>query len=484
VEVFRALRYTGAVKALRAVGQTFAVLAGIWLVFAMIAIVAGILPVPGFAGRNVVVEAAPTSDEEAADAGVAEAEGEDAGVAAAPDAGPPDAGSSRSARARDRFAVCPEPAMQPSLSAIDVFGDARSELVVGCGDHWDVIGVENGTPQRVARIDAPTVEADSSPGTGPVVAVDVDGEGTRDLVLPFARWGAGGATRGGALYVAPRDRFGGFQAPRSLAPIAAVYASSGPIDGDAVNDLAVVNLSNPFARLPSEVWVFSGGPTPRRRAVLRTGTGGQALGLADLDRDRQLDVVVVATDDSRVDVFFGDGTGVFPRHGTLAVPNPVGIAVGDVDGDGRMEAIVEAGGVTLVRVRSGDAVEAVRIEGVPTEIRGIEAVDLDDDRASEIVGWDHPRLVVLDDPGGEDAEVRTLIEIEAASFAPRRQRFADVDGDGAAELVLLGVTATETTRSLELVIVPGGERGTVAIGERREVADAPLVLRVPLPDAQ
>lgn len=470
-------------EALRATLRTFGVLLGLWGALAIAALVTGVIP-----GLPWSVDPSGEVAEVEVDAGVAEVDAsvaDDAGVAVveAPaepvDGGPPPLPRFR----RDRWVVCPEPAIAPSLAALDLAGDARAELVVGCGDRWEVLAIRDGVPVRIARIDAPTVDAESSPGSGPALAVDFDADGTRDLVLPFARYGAGGATRGGGLYVVPRDRFGGFDAPRALAPVAAVAVAAGAIDRDSAIDLAVANLANPFARVPSEVWVFSGGASPARRAVLRTGPGANGVALVDLDLDGRLDAIVTTADEPRVDVFFGDGGGVFPRTHSLAIPGAAGVAVGDVDRDGHPDAIVEAQGLVIVRAREGSAVEATRIDSAPASLRDIEAIDLDGDADAEIVAWDHPRVIVVD-IGAESAETRTLLELGAGDFGPRRQRFADLDGEGAPELAFLGVSAIDGTRTLELVIVPGHERGALDVGDRRQVEDAPLMLRVPLPDAQ
>nr|MDQ3034960.1 FG-GAP-like repeat-containing protein [Myxococcota bacterium] len=410
------------------------------------------------------------------------------------DGGAPDAGAAAIELPRirrDRWVVCPEPTIAPSLSAVDLIGDASAELVVGCGDRWEVLAIRDGAPIRVVRIDAPPAGEGSDPSAGPASAFDFDGDSHRDLVLPLARYGAGGATRGGGLYVVPRDRFGGFETPRALAPIAAVAVSAGAIVGDAPRDVAVVHQANPFARLPSEVWVFSGGASPARRAVLRTGVGAQAVGLADLDRDGELDVIVTSSDDARVDVFFGNGAGVFPRRRTLSIPGAASIAIGDVDGDGADDAVIEAAGIVFVRARpasEGD-LEATRIEGAPATVRGVATAQLDDDPTVEILAWDAPRLTIFDAVEGGTWESRTRLELGhtvegTGDLGARRHLLADVDGDGTPEVILLGVSAIDGPRSLELVIVPGAERGALDVGPRREVPDAPLVLRVPLPDAQ
>lgn len=470
-------------EGVRATLRTLGVLLGIWASLAIAGLAAGVIP--GVPAPPWVPEGGIGA---ATDAGI-----EDGGIAADAAAAVADAGSSASADAgatalprlrRDRFVVCPEPSIAPSLSALDLVGDARAEIVVGCGDRWEILAVRNGVPSRIARIDAPPIEGDSSPGTGPAIALDFDAEGTRDLVLPFARYGAGGATRGGGLYVLPGDRFGGLDAPRALAPIAAIAVATGALDGDASGgDLAVLHLANPFARVPSEVWIFSGGASPARRTVLRTGAGADGIALVDLDLDEELDAVVTTGDEPRVDIFFGDGSGAFPRTHTLAIPSAASVVVGDVDRDGHADAIIEASGIVLVRARGGATIETARVEAAPPSLRGIEAIDLDGDSDAEIVAWDHPRFVVID-VGRDMAEVRTLLELAAGEFGPRRQRFADLDGEGALELVLLGVSAIDGTRMLELVIVPGAERGALEVGDRREVEDAALMLRVPLPDAQ
>lgn len=477
-------------KAVRATLQTVGVLLGLWLSLALVALIAGVLPIPGLGGAPTVVVEPDAGVTAAEDAGPAAAD-TIADASAAPEV---DAGVASPALPRfrrDRWVVCPEPTIAPSLAAVDLIGDARSELVVGCGDRWEVIAVQDGAPVRVVRVDAPSVTDGTDPNAGPAISVDFDGDSLRDLVLPLARYGAGGSTRGGGLYVVPRDRLGGFATPRALAPIAAVAVVSGALTSDTARDLAVVHQANPFARLPSEVWVFSGGASPARRAVLRTGAGAQMVGLVDLDRDGELDVIVTTSEEARTDVFFGNGAGVFPRRHTLTIPGATGVTIGDIDGDGADDAVFEAGGIVIVRARAATEgeLEATRIDGAPATLRGITTAQLDGDPALELVAWDAPRLVVLDRSADGAWESRARLELGHAvdgtgDLGARRHLLTDLDGDGLREVVLLGVSAIDGPRSLELVIVPGAERGAVDVGERREVPDAPLLLRVPLPDAQ
>src|SRR5690606_20591293 len=139
------------------------VLLGLWLSLALVALIAGVLPIPGLGGSpSVVIEADTDAGVAAAeDAGLASADEGDASAASDVDAGVASPALPR--LRRDRWVVCPEPTIAPSLAAVDLIGDARSELVVGCGDRWEVIAVQDGAPVRVVRVDAPR----ASDGTDP-----------------------------------------------------------------------------------------------------------------------------------------------------------------------------------------------------------------------------------------------------------------------------------------------------------------------------
>lgn len=471
-------------KALRSLVQTFGVLLGIWLSLALAAVLLDDVPVGETSDTPVAIDGGVPPEDDAG------APNDDAGpseIDAGREEAVIDAGNPAPRFRRDRWVVCPEPAIAPSLASVDLNHDGQAQLVVGCGDHWDIVSVVEGVPVRVARVDAPP--GDGDPSAGPAIDVDFDGDDRRDLVLPLVRYGAGGATRGGGLFVVPRDRFGGFDPPRPLAPISAVSVRAGAMVGAAPRDLVVIHQANPFARLPSEVWVFAGGSSPTRRAVLRVGVGAAGLGLGDLDLDGKLDIIASSSEDARVELFMGDGAGAFPRRHSLSIVGATNIAMGDVDGDGAVDAVIEASGISVLRAgRAGDgALEATRIESAPSTVRGVVVAQLDGDPELEIVVWDSPRLLVFERVG-ETWESRVRIELGPTDGTPelgaRRHLVIDLDGDGSADVVLLGVSAIDGPRMLELVVIPGVERGIVDLGDRRDIKDAPWVLRVPLPEAR
>lgn len=481
--------------------RTFGVLLGLWVILAVVGIITGAVPLEGLR-RRAPTEDAPDATAAAppADGGVAAA-GDDGGAEAAeaeaaatsaaerPDAGPGEAAAAdvapdapaASTVAAARWSVCPAGAADPSLAAVQVFGDGRPELVVGCPDGWHVLGLGPGGPARVAVFSAGAAPAGQRTRTGPAAAGDVDGDGHPDLVLPMARETEEGASRGGGLYWVPRSAYGGVRDPVALAPIAAVDAAVAPLDGSAGAEVVAMNRANALAQLPSEAWAFGGGAAPTRQAALVTGLGGLAVRVGDLDRDGRADVVALAR--GRVDLHFGDGRGAFPRSHTFALNGAREIALGDLDGDGGADLAVLGDGLRWIRAGALEGMEPRGVDGVPATLRGLQVVDANADGKLDFAGWDHPRLVVLQHRDEVDFVPRTAITLAGGPFGPRRHRLTDLDTDGATDdLVLLGTTAGDDA-ALEVVLVTdalGGAELTPE-NEARPVPDAPLVLRAALP---
>lgn len=467
--------------------KTGGVLLGLWVVLFVVGLATGVIPPEGgwLPGRAPAAESDDAEVADDADVSADAAVELDAGVSDAPsmDAGPAAPTGTRLAT----HAICDEQETPPTLALLPLLGDARPELLIGCGGTWHVLAFAGALPMRVARITTPVPTAASSAGLAPFagepISLDFDADGAADLALPFVRYGAGGATSGGGLYVIRPSGWNVLGEVRALAPIAASALAVGALDGVAGDDLVAINQANPFARLPSEGWTFSGGASPRRTAVLRAGTGGRSAAVADLDIDGQLDVAIASTDDGRVDLFFGDGTGIFPRRRTLDVPSAAALAVADLDGDGHADLVIE-GATPAILLAGPEAGLVVLPLAEAGALRGIEALDLDADGRAEIVGFLWPNLVALHRTEAGTYESRTMLELADPSFGVRRQALADIDGDGALEVLVLGTRTRESSRSLELAIVPSTERGTLLLEAGEAIADSPWVVEVALPEAQ
>lgn len=475
--------------------RTFGVLVGLWVILAVVGILTGAVPIEGLRpqvslGDEPEEPAAPT------DAGleVAETEGDagaeelaaapvDAGVAEAP-AAVQEAGEEPEAEADEateatRWAVCAASDAEPSLAIEDVFGDARPEVVVGCPNGWHVLGLTSRGPQRIAVFSVGPAPAEQRARVGQAAFGDVDGDSHLDLVLPLAHESAAGATRGGGLWWVPRDGFGGIREPVGLAPIAAVEVAIAPLDASAGAEIVAMNRTNALAQLPSEAWVFGGGAAPARTAALVLGLGGASVRIGDLDRDGQSDVVALSR--GRVDLHFGDGTG-FPRSHRFDLAGAREIALGDVDGDGGGDLVVLGDGLRWIRAGSLEGMEPRGVDGVPATLRGLQVLDVSGDGKVDLVGWDHPRLVVLEHTGEVDFVPRDALTLEGGPFGPRRHRVVDLDRDGAHDdVAMLGSTADEGA-ALELLLVTDALEGAAITpaGEPRDVPNAPLVLRAHL----
>ncbi len=472
-------RYKGPMDAALSFGKTTLVLIGLWAALALVGFVSGVIPWPPGSPQHLPVEASTTED-----AGVIADAGVEIDAEVAPDAGlehvetpppPPEAGP-----ALPRLRVCAEPTLPPSLSLVDVVGDTRPEIVIGCGAGWDVLGRSTDDAwMRVAHVDAPAAPADRMALTSAVAAIDVDGDGDLDPIFPVARVGAGGSTAGGGLFVLTRNAWGAIEQPRSLAPIAAVGVR--PVTLTSGPGIVALDRANPFAREPSEAWVFSLGASPSRVSSPHVATDATGFGVVDIDRDGKQDILVASSSESRLDLLYGDASGRFARSRTLSVPSATDIAVGDLDGDGAPDALIVGATVSRLIASTTDAALAP-IEGAPTELRDAAILDLDHDGHADIVGWSHPRLVVLAGSAEGTFETRTVFELAGGEVGPRRHVVADLDGDDAPEIILLTVGETEGARTLDLVVVPSSARGLVRTGDSRLLPDAPLMLTISLPD--
>jgi hypothetical protein len=469
------------VKKVWATLRTLGILLALWVILAAVGLIAGVIPLDGGAARTAEVPDAGTGAQ--ADAGVIEA---DAGVEGDAGTTTADATTTTTAdpSAAARWSVCAA-TVDPSLAAAQLFGDERPEIVIGCGDRWEVIAIGPSGPARIATFTAPAVPTEQRARTGPAATGDVDGDGNIDLVLPLAQETEAGASRGGGLFWIARDGFGGIREPVALAPIAAWSVSVSPLDAQDGADIVAMNRANALAQLPSEAWVFGGGSAPARRATVPAGLAGIDVLVSDLDRDGYADVVSLARD--RVGLGFGDGRGAFARTHSFTFTGAREIALGDVDGDGGVDLAVLGDDLRWIPAGPVGSMEPRGVDGVPATLRGLSSGDPDGDGKLDFIGWDHPRLVILRQQAELTFTLDATLTLVGDALGPRRHALVDVDADGSQDdLVLLGtalVGSDGEAGPIELVIVPDaiGRGELTPAAEAAPLPDAPLMLRATLP---
>jgi hypothetical protein len=227
----------------------------------------------------------------------------------------------------------------------DLDADGRTDLVAVGSSHGGIALFLGDGKGGWVRTDAGLPQ-----GWGNDVALgDIDGDGRLDIAAAFAAADedtdrSATARKQPVVWLNhPSGRFR--EASRGLPDEKGFRAVAlGDIDGDARLDLAISAGSGP-GRPPLLVFSNQGerGWQPAASAHPEADPGQvfEGVELADLDRDGKLDLVAVSHRDAGIRAWRGDGRGGFRACRETGLPSGRGelrgwgLAVGDVDGDGR-----------------------------------------------------------------------------------------------------------------------------------------------------
>jgi len=174
---------------------------------------------------------------------------------------------------------------------------------------------------------------------------DFNGDGKSDLAILTYQGG-------NHVSVLLGDGSGGFiNAPGAPANVGIgdVSLAVGDFNGDGKLDLAITNIATPFPSLTVTSYVSvllgngTGGFTAAPGSPFNVGNQPAGIAVGDFNGDRKLDLAVANTRGNNVSVLLGDGSGGFRNApgSPISVGNlPIHIVVGDFNGDGKLDFAV------------------------------------------------------------------------------------------------------------------------------------------------
>ena len=224
------------------------------------------------------------------------------------------------------------------MVAADMNGDGTDDLVVGDYGSDKVSILTKTAPIRDGVAFEPAVQ--SSIGTGAEFARmaigDLDLDGAPDLVSTLSSY-AGDIDAG---------TFG-----TATAHAAGDDVCLADVNRDGLLDL--VSAETATDRVSVALGTGSGGFAAA--SMFATGAGPVRVMTADVNHDGKLDIVTTNGTAGSVSVLLGDGAGSFAAHVDTAVDaSPLGVAAGDINRDGKLDLVVADNGGATVSVLLGD----------------------------------------------------------------------------------------------------------------------------------
>ena len=171
-------------------------------------------------------------------------------------------------------------------------------------------------------------------------------------------------------------------------------------------------------------------------------TGPDPLGIArgDLNGDGKQDVVVAATTGTNINVLLGNGDGTFQPHVAYsAASNPINVAIADFNGDGKLDVVSTNffGSNVSVFIGNGDGTLQTRVDyPAGSQPNHLSVADFNSDGKLDLATLGSPNtLSILLGNGNGTFQAPSTSAISTAAFSILP---ADLNGDGKLDLVTLG----------------------------------------------
>src|SRR6516164_6716318 len=232
--------------------------------------------------------------------------------------------------------------IRSSVAIGDLNGDGRLDLavtnygspssLVPAGTVSVFLGAGGGTLAAATQYPTGT----GLPGAQSVAIGDLNGDGRLDLAV---------ANSSSSISVLLGQAGGGFLtlSPRALSPVNNFSSVAlADLNGDAKLDLAVTNYgSSPDDPGTVLVLLGNGNGTFGSPTVYPTGTNSSSVAIGDLNGDGRLDLAVANADSNTVSVLLGNVGGGFQQQTQYPTGlGPSSVAIRDLNGDGKLDLAV------------------------------------------------------------------------------------------------------------------------------------------------
>ena len=351
-----------------------------------------------------------------------------------------------------------------SVAIGDLDGDGKPDLAVANYDDNTVSALRNTSTSGSISFDS-KVDFTMGGGANSVAIGDLDGDGKPDLAVANATGSSVSVLRNtatsGFISFAARVDFATGTNPSSVA--------IGDLDGDGKPDLVAANSSsNTVSALRNTS--TSGSISFDSRVDFTVGDNPLSVAIGDLDGDGKLDLAVANAVGSSVSVFRNMATSGSITTGSFAVKadfatgsQPVRVVIGDLDGDGKPDLAVanwDNNAVSVLRntATSGFISFAARVDfATGTNPYGVAIGDLDGDGKPDlaVVNANDNTVSVL----GNLSSIPVII-----SFSPKSGPTGDA---GSTTVIITGIGFRSTAGNN--IVYFGGVQATVTAATRTQL---------------